>query len=107
MRRSILLIGVFVLAVAAGVVAAVAIKLRQKPSDHVDTELKGVSVVHPKPPAPPKKPKKTKKKRTLKYLPSDKVCWRFFGANPQRTLSRPELDIGRPAKHFWVRGLRT
>lgn len=100
MRRNVLLIAGALVLLGAGVIAGVALKIRERPDDKLDTRLAGISVTRAKPPTKPRK-------RTFKYLPSDRVCWRFFGGNPQRTLSRPSLRLGRPTRHFWVRGLRS
>ena len=47
--------------------------------------------------------------RRVEEPPSEPVegpCWSEFGGNPQRTLARTQLDLGRPkAKPVWVRGV--
>ena len=35
---------------------------------------------------------------------SGRLCWRFFGGDPQRSLARPKLDLGLPKKPLlWTR----
>jgi outer membrane protein assembly factor BamB len=43
-------------------------------------------------PAPPRKP--------------EGPCWKVFGGNAMRTLSRPGIRLGRPTKSVWARGLK-
>jgi hypothetical protein len=108
MRRRILLIAAACGLLLLGLAVAAFLKVRQtKPSDKLDTKLAGISVEHPKRALPRPRPKPKPKKRSQRYLPDDVRCWRSFGGNPQRTLSRPELHLGRPTKHFWVRGLHS
>lgn len=45
--------------------------------------------------APPPKPRKP-----------ERPCWRTFGGNPMRTLSRPGIRLGRPTTSVWARGLK-
>ena len=45
------------------------------------------------------------KKKKGYHLVDDKRCWLNFGGNPQRTLSRPSIDIGLPYRRFWSVGL--
>jgi outer membrane protein assembly factor BamB len=78
-------------------------KTRDRPEGKLDTELSGVSASVATTAADPMQPPPSKI-RGLR-LGRDKRCWLNFGANPQRTLSRPELDIGIPLRHFWVTGL--
>ena len=36
----------------------------------------------------------------------DRQCWRTFGADPRRSLARPDATLGLPARKFtWTRGL--
>jgi outer membrane protein assembly factor BamB len=96
-----------VVLVAGGLVAAWFLVVAKRPSGHIDTELKGVSVVPAKPAPKPKakaKPKQPTKPRVV--LAADKPCWLNFGGNPQRTLARVNINLGRPTTSIWARGLR-
>ena len=44
-------------------------------------------------------PKKTRRARV------DEPCWNNFGGDALRSLSRPNLNLGRPTKILWTRGL--
>jgi eukaryotic-like serine/threonine-protein kinase len=101
LRRRILL-GLAILGLlVAGAGVAVYFKARERPSGKLDTQLKGVSVESGST-GPIKEPKKKKKGH---HLVDDKRCWLNFGGNPQRTLSRPSIDIGLPYRRFWSVGL--
>jgi outer membrane protein assembly factor BamB len=56
---------------------------------------------------PTRPPKRTTTRRRGGRVPHDKRCWLSFGGDPQRTSSRPNIFLGRPTKHFWVRGLKS
>jgi outer membrane protein assembly factor BamB len=99
-RRILLSLAVLgLLVVGAGV--AVYFKARERPQGKLDTELKGVSVEEGNT-GPITSPKE---KRKGHHLVDDKRCWPNFGGNPQRTLSRPSIDIGLPYRRFWSVGL--
>jgi outer membrane protein assembly factor BamB len=101
-RRLILILGVLVLLIA-GVAAAVIVRSMDKPQGKLDTELKGISygtVATDKGAAA-----RPKERKRGYHVVDDKSCWLNFGGNPQRSLSRPGIDIGRPLEHFWVTGL--
>ncbi len=100
MRRRIILILAVVVLLVAGAAAAVYIKSRERPAGKLDTKLSGVSVETVN-----TGPIKAPKKRKGYHVVDDKRCWKSFGGNPQRTLSRPSIDIGLPLRHFWVTGL--
>jgi outer membrane protein assembly factor BamB len=105
MRRKLIYIGLGLLLLLLGGMGAVAAYLhfRSPPGGELDTKLAGVSIIHPAP-APPPKPRH---RRSLKYLPDDRTCWKYFGGNPQRTLSRPGIRLGKPVHHFWVRAMHS
>ena len=100
MRRWILLSLAVLGLLVAGAAVAVYFKARDRPSGKLDTELKGVSVGT----ADTRAITAPKKKKGY-YLVDDKRCWLNFGGNPQRTLSRPSIDIGLPYRRFWSVGL--
>jgi outer membrane protein assembly factor BamB len=100
-RRRILLSLVVLGLLVAGAGVAIFLKARERPQGKLDTELKGVSVETGST-GPITAPKKRKGRY---HLVDDKRCWLNFGGNPQRTLSRPSIDIGLPLRHFWVTGL--
>jgi outer membrane protein assembly factor BamB len=116
MRRRIALaaLGLLVLA-AGGLAAAWFLVVQDRPSGHVDTELKGVTVLPPKPPQPKPKPKPRPPKKTAPRKPRpraperivDTPCWPNFGGDPQRSLARTEIHLGVPTKPLWARGLRS
>jgi outer membrane protein assembly factor BamB len=43
-------------------------------------------------------------KTTPQHGPRE-ICWNEFGGNPARTLSRPNIDLGKPGKSVWASGL--
>jgi len=102
LRRRIVLILTFVVLLAVGAGLAYYLKSREHPSGKLDTELKGVSASVATNAHTPTRPKK---KKGQYHVVDDKVCWDEFGGDPGRTLSRPNLDIGLPLKHFWVVGM--
>jgi outer membrane protein assembly factor BamB len=103
-RRRILLIVALVVLLVLGAGVAYFLKSRERPSGKLDTELKGVSASVATNVAVPTQPRKRKGKY---HVVDDKHCWDNFGADPQRSLARPGLDIGLPLRHFWVVGLGT
>ncbi len=100
-RRILLIVAVFVLLVF-GAAAAFIIRSLDRPTGRIDTELKGVSASVATNAAVPTQPRK---KKGSYHIVDDKSCWNNFGADPQRTLARPGIDIGLPLEHFWVVGL--
>ena len=74
---------------------------------HLDTALKGVTVVTPAQPAHPKQPvhEHKAKPKPKAVVVTDKPCWLNFGGDPQRTSSRLTLNLGLPTKPLWVRAL--
>lgn len=77
---------------------------RDHPRGALDTELDDVTVstatttTQPEPPPPPEPSLPTAGQR----------CWRTFGADPQRSLARPDAPLGLPQrKPLWSRGLRS
>ena len=98
MRRRILLSLAILGLLVAGAAVAAYFKARERPTGKLDTELKGVTVQQGDT-GPIKEPKKGHR------VVYDKRCWLNFGGNPQRTLSRPSIDIGLPLRHYWVTGL--
>ena len=104
MRRRILLIVAVLVLLVFGAAAAFIIRSLDRPTGRIDTELKGVSASIATNAAVPTQPRK---KKGQYHVVDDKLCWDNFGADPQRTLARPGLDIGLPLEHFWVVGLGT
>lgn len=103
MRKKLLLGAAAGLAlVLVGLLAAWLIVVEDRPQGRVDTELGGISYA-PLEPVPPKA--KRKPRRATPALVHDRPCWLQFGGNPQRTLARTQIDLGRPTKPLWARGL--
>jgi outer membrane protein assembly factor BamB len=81
-----------------GLAIGVALTTQDRPSGSLDTDLEGVTVVpqtttEPEPEPPPEPV-------------GDRRCWPTFGADPRRSLARPQAILGLPARRFtWMRGL--
>src|SRR5262249_36702622 len=83
-----------------GLAIGIALTTQNRPSGSLDTELQGVTVSPPttteQEPTPP--PRAT----------GDRRCWNEFGAEPRRSLARPQAVLGLPARKFkWMRGLHS
>ncbi len=85
------------LVVLGGLLAAMWVTSRDTPEGALDTDLSGVTVTTATtPPVRPEPPEEV----------GDKLCWREFGGNPQRSLARTKIDIGLPVrKPSWNRVL--
>src|SRR3990170_3212150 len=112
MRKKLaaLAVAAFVLAVA-GVAAAYLVVVRDRPEGKLDTVLAGVSVVTPADdtgvvaPTLPETETETQTATTA-VEPAEGPCWLEFGGNPQRTLARTGVELGKPAKKpLWARGI--
>src|SRR5918994_1918713 len=107
MRRKLLAIAALLMLLLAGAVAALVLQLRDRPSAGLDTELDDVTVVQGTA-TEDERPRKPKRKRgRYRFLPHDELCWRTFGRDPQRSLALERVHLGRPKRHFWVRGLKS
>ena len=104
MLRKLLLVLLLLALLAAGALGVLVLKLREKPGDRLDTRLEGVSLVKPTHPATTRAAPPTKRK-PRRHLASDRLCWPNFGGNAERSLARPNVDLGRPTRHFWVKGV--
>jgi outer membrane protein assembly factor BamB len=105
--RTQALVGGALLLVLLGVVAAAAVSKYDRPSAGglvTDTTGFSVSVARPTQPKPP--PAKPPPAKPPRAAPVDMPCWKTFGGNPGRTLSRPTIRLGRPTKSVWARGMR-
>ncbi len=92
------LVGAAVLGVGA---AFLAVTLRQPSSGALDTELENVSVIEPTAPPPTPRPKPPPAPTV------DRQCWPMFGGDRSRSLARPGIDLGVPARPpLWARGLK-
>lgn len=105
MRRKILVALLAGGLLLAGLAVAAYVRLTDKPSAGLDTELAGVSVstaageaadLPTTTPSPPRAEKK----------PPPERCWPTYGGNPQRTLALPHVDLGKPKRVLWARGMR-
>jgi outer membrane protein assembly factor BamB len=102
-RKKVLIALGLTLVIAAGGLTAVFLKSRERPEGKLDTELEGVSSVV----VPTTAQEQPKARWEGDNLAHDKRCWLNFGGNPERSLSRPDIDIGKPIHHVWVRGFRS
>ena len=101
MRRRVVLAVLVLALLALGGAAFAYTQLTDKPNDALDTELTGVSVetatglvdTAPTTTAETEEP------------PPAELCWPFFGGDPQRQLSRPRIDLGRPKRVLWSRNM--
>jgi outer membrane protein assembly factor BamB len=105
MRKYALLIAgaVGLLAVGGAVAAFLVLHYRHPSGGHLETRVTGVSLQEPRTRVlakPPKLPRKAKARRLI-----DSPCWRVFGGNPRRSLSRLSLRLGRPTKPIWATAL--
>jgi outer membrane protein assembly factor BamB len=105
MRKKLFFALAAVFLVASGLAAAYALRLNDPPSDGLDTELRNVSVSV----APPETTTEQTTTTEPEPVPVEKpeLCWNEFGGNPQRTLARPDIDLGRPRRNpVWAMGVR-
>jgi outer membrane protein assembly factor BamB len=93
------------LLVAIGVGVAFFINKREPPGDHLDTNLKNVTVLGPKLPAKIRPVTDPKSPRKLTAATPGRECWLNFGGDPHRSLSRPNIHLGRPGKPIWARAM--
>jgi outer membrane protein assembly factor BamB len=101
MRRKVAAGVVVLVLVAVGGVALAYTRLTDQPNDAADTELAGVSVEA----ATDTGPSTTLEDQTTttEIKEPSEECWREFGGDPQRQLSRPLIDLGRPTRVLWSR----
>ena len=118
MRTKLLLAALAVALLVVGAGAAYILVGRNPPEGKLDTVVAGVSLVTPTggvsdtvvttAPAETTLPTETETETepATTSTPSEGPCWLEFGGDPQRSLSRPDLDLGIPAKKpVWVRGM--
>ena len=103
MRRRLVAIAILLLLLIAGAIAAVLIRYNSRPQGKLDTSLKGIS--YGSVATDPRASARPKKQKGRYHVVDDKRCWLNFGGDPQRSLSRPDINIGTPLRHFWVTGL--
>ena len=100
-RRGLLIAAALalVLAAGAGVAAYLAVRSPTKGGLVAPTDVTVVTTdTAPvkRPPKPPPRPRP---------VAVDTPCWPAFGGDPMRSLARPDIDLGRPRKSVWARGL--
>jgi outer membrane protein assembly factor BamB len=98
--------------VAAGLVVAWVVIVRDKPAGEVDTEFAGITVITDiaEPPAPEPPPPTITETGPPAVVteppePVEGPCWTEFGGNPQRTQARTLLSLGKPTKPAWARAV--
>jgi len=97
--RWMVVVVVALVVVVGGAVGAYLLTARDRPEGTLDTDLSGVTVSEAAPTTPAPKPPPEEEEHA-----SGRLCWRFFGGDPQRALARPKLDLGLPAKPLlWTR----
>jgi outer membrane protein assembly factor BamB len=102
-RRLLLIVPIAVVILALGVGVAVYLT-RTPPGGTLETNVTDVTVVAPGETAP--SPQPAPPPTTPSTEPVDKRCWTMFGGGPRRTLARPDIELGIPArKPMWARGL--
>ena len=101
-KRSTLILSALVL-LLLGLGAAFYVASREPSAGGLDTDLDDVTVVAPTVAPVTTAPHKPPPKEAV----VDKRCWTMFGGDPQRSLARPEIDLGIPARPpLWARGLK-
>src|SRR3954468_14912448 len=100
MRKRIVLASAAVLLVLTGSAVAAWFAFRDRPSGHLESSVTGVSYSELKKPPPPKR-----KRKPEPAVAADRLCWRNFGGDEQRTLARPSVALGRPTKILWARAV--
>jgi outer membrane protein assembly factor BamB/O-antigen ligase len=105
--RKATLVALAVLALLAVGLAVASTLRKEETKGGIDTELEGVTVAEPtaRPEAPPVAPAQNKRGGSYRFLPDDRLCWPTFGQGPRRSLSLERVRLGKPTKHFWVKGL--
>jgi outer membrane protein assembly factor BamB len=87
-------------AALGGLAIGIALTKQERPSGSLDTDLEGVTVSAEATTEPEVAP-------TPEQV-GDRACWRTFGADPRRSLARPDAALGLPArKYVWTRGLES
>jgi len=112
MRRKILLIATAVVLLAAGIAVAAVVRLSDRPSGGLDTDLQGVSVSTASDTAVEEETTTEASQSTSTgedtgpKEPEEGPCWSEWGGNPQRTNSRPNIHLGRPVRPtVWARAM--
>ena len=107
MRKKVALALAAVVLLAAGLAAAYALRVNDPPGGSLDTELRGVSVsiAEPETTTEETTTETTATEPAPEPVEDPELCWKEFGGNPQRTLSR-NVDLGKPRRRsVWARGV--
>src|SRR4249919_3420560 len=106
MRRRVVLavVALALLALGGAAFAFYEFRYKEPPQGELDTELAGVSVETADTGLVDTGTVPTTTE--AEELPPPETCWRFFGGSPQRALSRPDIDLGRPKRVLWRRTFR-
>ena len=98
-RRFLLAVGALVVVLVVGAAGAWLVLEPSEPSGSIDTDLEGVTTLVPK--KPPKKPRKPRRP----VVTNEEPCWEEFGGDPQRSLSRVRIQLGKPTRAIWARAM--
>ena len=99
-RRFLLAVGALVVVLVAGATGAWLVLEPSEPSGSIDTDLEGVTTLVPKQ-AEKRKPRKPRRPAVRHEEP----CWEEFGGDPQRSLSRVRIHLGKPTRALWARAV--
>ena len=106
MRKKVLIVAfAVVVLVLAGVAVAAYLRATETPDAGIDTELAGVSVMTATEELPTTTEEQPVEEPEEPEAKAEGPCWLSFGGNPQRTLARENIDLGRPTRAVWGRAI--
>ena len=100
------MVALALLGIAGAALAYYQLRINNRPEGALDTDLVGVSVETAAEPAPTTAETETGTTTGEENPTPPETCWNLFGGNPQRTLSRPDIRLGKPTKVLWERRFR-
>lgn len=102
MRRKLLVVlTVLLMLLAAGVAAAFILLRPERPQGSLDTELEGVSLFQDTDTVAERPETTTAEEEPEEAESAPERCWPNFGGDNRRSLSRPNIRLGLPAKRLW------